>query len=347
MRRLFIVLLLLLLPGAVFAQENNDRILYEYDKDTYIDTNLGFRFYYPVDWVFGTGNGISFAENQADLDAQLDTDTATVPEGVVIGVVGFPLEQFAEQLGDNPTTDEAAALVESQSGIDVIGHFDLPVMAHRAVSIVGIKNDNGRYGIASVWLSEDFLNIMTISAPDQDTLSNLAYSWGVITSMVEPLDAAKIGNSVLDSAEKDFVVPIPEGWVLNPDLPGSVFELQEDIDSGGENTQGMYIFTDDKPLAERDLQADAAIEDLTAANTVAFGVEPDRVYEFLILGQPTTTFKAATPDGSGNWVVATQFIYNGRAITLFAIAPNKDKMDTFYPTWIALLSHIHDTGGSA
>jgi hypothetical protein len=64
MRRFLAGLLLSLLalgvPFSTFAQDQE--LAWELDAENYLDvSDLGFRFYYPVDWVWGTSSsGISF-----------------------------------------------------------------------------------------------------------------------------------------------------------------------------------------------------------------------------------------------------------------------------------------------
>src|SRR5688572_29412636 len=128
-----LLLLLLVLPFSTFAQDQE--LGWELGEDSFIDiTDIGFRFYYPVGWVWGSSSGgISIAETQADLDAQLDDDDTTVPEGRVMSILGIPLESLP---ADEPQSmDDYADFVVEVGEITETERIELPIMSRRSISV--------------------------------------------------------------------------------------------------------------------------------------------------------------------------------------------------------------------
>ena len=64
-------LLIALVSGVVVAQDEPRELLFDPDTQFTVQ-DLGFTFLYPESWVYDTSDGLQFAENDADLAAEMD-----------------------------------------------------------------------------------------------------------------------------------------------------------------------------------------------------------------------------------------------------------------------------------
>src|SRR5215813_10462448 len=146
MKRFWMVFLLTLLALPALVNAQDQKVVWDLSKDNYIDVkDLGFRFYYPKGWVFDTSDGIRIAENQADLDAQIDNDNSTQPKGEVIIILGVKLSNLTDLPAD-AKLDDAVNYVEKQVKFTETDRVEVPIMTRRSISVFGQSSD-GRSGI--------------------------------------------------------------------------------------------------------------------------------------------------------------------------------------------------------
>ena len=339
MRRLIVFLMLaLLLPSAVFAQDS--RLKLDLDKDTFLNINdLGFRLYYPKGWTFDNTNGITLVEDPADVAPLIDTDVTTQPTGLAIRVLGIPAETIDGY--DDLSLDDAVQQILQTSGIHETERVEVPVMTRRSISVFG-DDPNGRAGIITVWKQPDYLVVAAFTGPDMNTMIDLAYSWGVIIGGIEPVGAMDLGDSTLDVPDAGLIVGYPDGWVVNPQNPATRFELKSDLK--GDLPKGLIMGALSRSLKSLKLDADATVDDVIDANPDILSFkEPVKRAEFVILGQPAITLSGQADDGSDLWGLATVFVKNGQAVFLVAAAPTEQALTDFTPTWLAVLHSVQDT----
>jgi hypothetical protein len=338
---------LCLLPAAVFAQDS--KLIWDLDKNSYLDvTDLGFRFYYPSGWVYGTGdNGIAIAETQADLDAQLDGDDSTLPEGEVISILGIPMTALAD-LGDHPTMDQLADFAVKSGKITETDRFELPVMARRSIWVVG-ENSLGRSGIGTLWQQNGYLISASLGGPDAKTIKNSIYTWGYTLASVIPLNAEDLGTEKLSSDLSQFTMNYPDGWTPDPD-PGQsdtiVYELADDINQELAKVDGIFLSVIDSSLKDLSFPADTKVEDLAKAMNTSFGLGKTVVpEEFVFLDQPALVASGEIDDGSGGkrGLILTTAIVGKNAVVFVLIAPTAKRATEFLPTWTAMLQSVTST----
>jgi hypothetical protein len=348
MKRLFAIFLfaLLVLPIVVSAQ--NSKVLWDLSDENYIDvTDLGFRFYYPTGWVYDTSNGIAFAENQADLDAQIDDDDSTIPSGVTITVRGIALSDLTD-LGKNPKLDAVADFTVDAAGVKEDERVEVPIMARRSILIIG-ENNTGRYGIGTLWMQNGYLVLVSLGGADQPTIQNLAYTWGVTLGHITPLDTEPLGEGQLASDVSQFTMNYPEGWVPDPKQSSIAYENEEDIGQALSDISGINLSVIDSPLADLSIPADTPVDDLSAAMNTSFGLDKNTVSEeFIFLGQPARLSSGEIDDGNGGkkGLIITAAIIEDRAVIFVVLAPSGERVTGFMPTWVRMLQSVQSTAKS-
>lgn len=338
MRRLLfgVLLLALILPGAAFAQEDGLDLSLPFTVN-----DLGIMFDIPGDFIFESNNQgrIYFAANQDDIDAQKDDDPSTNPEGITITLNVIVLDALIEafpDLGENPSLDAILDLIIEQSQLtEVEARVEVPVLSRRSISAV-IKDESDRPGFATIWIQNGLLIGLGLETPDDDTLSQVAGSWGRLISTIRPVEHLDVGGDHIIEMT-DFSIPAPDGWFFDKETPNIIYELEDDMTADSPEGNVIVIY-------EEDLEAAELTEDSTAVDYAVFNqgyyelIDPVRSEEFVILGQPAITLRGTEP--SGQWVLLTQTILNGKAVTLAMIAPSEEKLDEIEPTWIWMLQNI-------
>ncbi|MEO8609144.1 MAG: hypothetical protein ABI690_14740 [Chloroflexota bacterium] len=349
MRRLLVILFacLCLLPTAAFAQDN--KLTWDLDKKSYLDvTDLGFRFYYPSGWVYGSsGNGIAIAETQSDLDAQLDDDDSTRPDGQVISILGVPLTALTD-LGDNPTLEQLTDFAVKSGKIKESDRFEVPVMARRAIWVVG-KNSLGRSGVGTFWVQNGYLIVTSLGAPDADTISKSIYTWSYTLASALPLNAENLGTEKVSSDLSQFTMNYPDGWTPDPD-PGQsttvVYELADDVNQKMAKVDGIFLSVIDNSLKDLSFAADATLEDVDSAMNSSFGLDKTVTpEEFVFLDQPALVASGEIDDGSGGkrGLILTTALVGKNAVVFVLIAPTAERAAEFLPTWTAMLNSVTST----
>ncbi|MBZ0287815.1 MAG: hypothetical protein K8I30_09390 [Anaerolineae bacterium] len=353
MRRLLVMVLLAfaVMPFAAAAQDQ--KIGWDLDESNYIDVqDLGFRFHFPTGWVYDvdSGEGIAMADSQASMDAHLDDDDSTTPEGLIINIRGLPLEALTD-LGENPTLNAIADFAVQAGGItETEPRVEVPVLARHSITIIGTNSD-GRAGFATIWRQDGNLVLLSLGAPDTQTRNELAYTWGVTLGWIRPLGALELSDDKVTDTISQFTIPYPEGWTPNPDQPASVYELAEDVGSEITDMKGAAFAFSDAALSDLGLEAGATLDEVAAVAKGAFDLGDDvSGEEFVLLGQPAVTFRgvpASDSGGAGHGVILTVGLVEERAILLILVTPSMDAADAFMPTWLMMLSSVTSTAGAS
>jgi len=342
MRRLCLVMLFALVALPVMAQDQTP--VWDLSADNYLDVqDLGFRFYYPLGWVWGSGdNGIAIAETQADVDAQLDDDSETRPKGKIITILGVPLAALPEEVlagGLDTVTD----FVVESGDIAETERFELPVMARRSIWVTG-ENSSGRFGVGTFWLQNGYLILTSLGAPDEPTISESIFTWGFTIGSIEPLAAEDLGDGALVSDVSQFTMNYPDSWTADTDL--LVFELLEEMSSDVTSLKGIFLSVADQPLADLDFEADATLEDVSTSLAGAFGLDETATHEeFVFLDQPAIVSWGEIDDGSGGkrGLILTSSVVDGNAVVFVLLAPTVERAAEFMPTWVAMMQSVTST----
>ncbi|MBZ0287816.1 MAG: hypothetical protein K8I30_09395, partial [Anaerolineae bacterium] len=352
MRRLlaFVVAGLFLLPAAAFAQDST--LLWELDQENFLDvTDLGFRFYYPTGWVWGTGeSGIVIAPTEADLEAQLDDDDSTLPEGHVITIVGIPLTALAE-LGENPTLEQLADFVVEIGGISESERFELPVMSRRALWVLG-ENSLGRSGAGAMWTQNGYLVLSSLGATDPATLIDSMFTWGYTMGRVIPLAAEDLGSGALSSEVTGFTMQYPDSWTPDPDAQQAttvVYELADDINQELADVDGIFLSVIDTPLADLGFDDSFTASDLSETMTGSFGLGEGSLHEeFVFLEQPAIVSSGEISAGAGGTrgLILTSVVVNGNGVVFVLLAPTAARAAEFLPTWTSMMQSVVSTATS-
>ncbi len=337
MRRLaaFAVLLMLVLPGAAFAQQDGLDLSLPFTVN-----DLGIQFDIPGDFIFESNNQgrIYFAANQDDIDVQKDDDPTTFPQGITINLNVIPLDAIIEafpDLGENPTLDAITDLVVAQAQLnEVEARVEVPVLSRRSISAV-VSDENNRTGFVTLWMQNGLLISLALATPDGETLSAVAGSWGTLIATVRPVDTLELDSTPIEMT--DFTIERPEDWFADSSRPNIVYELETDMTA--ERPEGTVIVIYEEPLEAAELTAESTAVDYAVFNQSYYQLtDPVRMEEFVILGQPAITLRGTEP--TGQWVILTQTILNGKAVTLALIATTEEDLDSVEPTWIAMLQTI-------
>jgi len=337
---------LLALPFVATAQDQE--VLWELSKENYLDvTDLGFRFYYPVGWVWDANSdrGIAIGATQDDVDAHLDGDDSTLPTGQIITILGVPLSAL-EEAGDNLKMDQLANLVVELGEITETERVEVPIMARRSISVVG-ENSQGRSGIGTLWTQNGYLVIASLGVPDQETVNSLAYTWGVTIGTMEPLNAEELGSKALASDVSQFTMNYPDGWTGDPQQPELVvYELADDIGAEFVDMEGIQLSVIDGPLTDLGFEADTTVDDLATEMGDTFGLnETATQEEFLFLEQPAVVSVGEIGDSSGGkrGLILTSSVVGESAVVFVLLAPSLERAEEFVPTWVKMMQSVTNT----
>jgi hypothetical protein len=341
MRRMIwlVMLALLALPMAAFAQEQETA--WELRANNHVNiTDLGFRFYYPLGWTLDTSRGIAMVEDEADLEALIDNTGDTNPEGLAIRIIGLPLDQAPEGAD---TLDELVDILLELTELNETERVEVPVMGRRSISVFGNSATSTRAGLLTAWMLPDYVVLAGLSAPDLDTLFDLAYTWGMTIGSIEPLNALELGDEPLTAEIAGFTVQYPDGWLLNEDIsePGAqaIFENEADFENLS-TPEGYVLAVLETPLADLGLEGEEALERYAALVKQSQGFDDTvTAREFVILDQPALTYKGQNAQ-TDYWGLITVTVVNDTAVALIMVAPTEDLIDTIEPTWTAILQSI-------
>ena len=144
--------------------------------------------------------------------------------------------------------------------------------------------------------------------------------------------------------EFGFTIDYPAGWHTRRDGPTTIIcESEEDvrrlqIDNAA--VSGYCILHEHRGMSfmhSIGLPVDATIEDLFQFNLDFFGYQDPQVTKTTLFGAPA--IQVITVDDTGPTLEVTGFLAE-EAFLLSLQAPTTDALDTFLPTWAAIVASI-------
>ncbi len=336
-RRFLSVLVLLLLvigtPLVIAAQDSKS--VWDLTENLKV-TDLGLDVKYPSGWSYNAteSSGIYLAEDKADFEPVTDSDPATIAKGMTIQLIATKTENLASALGDKATLDDVADYVVKSRGVtEKEPRVDVPVMTRRSRVALGV--DQAKQGwILAFWRQGEFYMGAFLTAPSYDEILRVAYSYGQLLGNITPLDALLLGKETMNFPKTQSVISYPDGWVLNPDKPGVIYELESDLKK--DTAEGLTIPATEVTLEEANLKKDATVSDLVDSIISNLGMDESvEREEFILLGQPAITIRGQL--GEKRYVIVTQTIVDGHVLQVGVIGPDEEMVAKFEPTFISML----------
>ena len=331
-----VCLLLALLPAAVFAQDS--RALWNLTQTITI-TDLGLEMSYPDGWLHDggeSGNGITFAATQADIDAQADDDKTTASEGLTLNILSIPLDSAKEVIGGDITLESVLDFAAQSSQItETEQRVEIPVVGRRTLTLIG-NDASGRAGFATVWQQGDQLVFLKMQGPDMDTVLQAAYSYGQVMSSIVPLGAEELSDKDITLPNSGLRVPYPKSWYPSTENNGAIFQLQSDLTA--ESPEGSLMIFYEEDAEGIGLSKEATVAEYADYTINFYGLGEPRREEFIVNGQPALTLRGT--DGSGQYGLVTVTLQNGVPVTLAVIANTEDELNALEATWNRLLKEI-------
>ena len=144
--------------------------------------------------------------------------------------------------------------------------------------------------------------------------------------------------------EFGFTIDFPTGWHTGRYGPKTfICELEEDVrrlQIGNATVSGycvLHEYRDMSFMRSIGLPADATIEDLFQFNLDFFGYREPQVTKTTLFGAPA--IQVITVDDTGPTLEVTGFL-DEEAFLLSLQAPTTDALNTFLPTWEAIVATI-------
>jgi hypothetical protein len=340
-RRFLSVLALLLLmigtPLVIAAQDSKS--VWKLTEDLR-GTDLGLDIKYPAGWTYQAteGSGIYLAEDKADFKPITDDDPTTIAKGLTIQLIGTKTVELMSVLGDKVTLDDLADYVVKSRGVtEKEPRVDVPVMTRRARIVLGVDQADQGW-ILAFWHQGEYYMGAFLTAPSYDETLKVAFSFGQMLGIITPLDALPLGDGAMNFSKTQSVMSYPDGWVLNPDKPGTIYELESDLKI--DTPEGLTIRTTEVTLEGAKLDKDTTVSHLVDNIIASLGLkEPVEREEFILLGQPAITIRGQVSEKQ--YAIATQTIVDGYVLQIAVIGPDEETVTKFEPTFISMLQSWH------
>ncbi len=333
-------MLLLALPLGLSAQDDDENELIFELSETFTVSDLQFEFPYPAGWVFDTSNGISLAQNEADLAVLIDDDDTTTPEGYTIELAGAPLEALGLE---DPTLDNVVEFLVQAQSISVDETVEVPILTRRSITVIGV-NDVGRAGLATIWLQNGFVVVLSMGTPLDFIDGDTGFTWGNVIGGAAslPIEGYEITENYPLPAY-GVEVAHPTGWFAVESEDGVTFyELESDAELDGtdaipEGYAFALVFTtvDDLGLGE-----EVTYENLFDIAPLIFPeAEVLSLDEHVVLDVPGVAAVGQTEDQA---TVGAIFLNEvSGTVLLFGVnAPDVESLQTIQSTAIAFLQTL-------
>jgi hypothetical protein len=312
--------------------------------------DLGLTFLYPGEWVFKVSNGIHFAENEADLAAEVDDDSDTNAAGFNLLLVALPAADFVTAEDDHlpQIVDTVVQLLE----IETVERFHMPIMSYNGVFLSGVDSD-GEIGLGIFWLQDDYLVFLTLAVPDEIGLTDdVYYRFGYIIGSISPLTDVELTETLEVDALGGFSMAYPEGWFAGGGATESdgissayyIVEIESDNEDPwivDEQPQGiMFTFETyprvDMPFAEGGpWSVFEFLSDLDLYGDMIY-VNEHSLFDVLVVSAQTQVIVETPP-------ISMLFYTGVTEDTLFLIAvkaPSEAELSEFEPIALNMLSSI-------
>lgn len=330
MKKLILLVLccLLVFVPAVAAQDGE--LLWELDAEFTV-SDLQFTFNLPGTWFFDDSNGIAFAETEEDLAALVDDDEETQPEGYTMRLAVVSMAAITVEEG--ATLEEIAEVVISSAGIEIQETFELPVMVYRSIAIAGV-NEDGRAGIANLWMQDDNLVIFSFGTPETELSGDAAYTWGNIVGSVTSLLPEGFEVEEFAVEEHGFGLLAPVDW-----------EAQVTDTDISFMSEDAMIAVNVEELTALGLEEDATLEDVRGfiddfLSQLEDGAEIVDEGEFVVFEQPGFGFSMTDPESGGVEFIIITLGSNGYAVSYNLSAPDEESYAMLKPVFILMLQSM-------
>jgi hypothetical protein len=345
MKKLLVACLLLaLVSGLLSAQDEPRQLVFEPDS-TFTVRDLGFTFLFPESWVFDASDGIQFAENDADLAAELDDDPATDAAGYALSLNAAAVEMLGLEAGSDINT--IADLVIELTGLEVYERFEQPIMTYRGVVTTGVNNE-GEEGIAIMWNQGPYVVVMALAPPAEVGLvRDVFYTFGYLLATLQPIiDVELTGTADVDWVDA-FTIDYPDGWAAGATEDATYFvEDKGDITNVSDldhRPAGRVVFFQSAPLEDLELEEGSDGRDVLALlETLDLYTDITDINEHLILDTVAVSARATAEGVDGEPVPAMVVIgvVEDAVFAFGAKAPDSEAMDTLVPVVLTMLNSI-------
>lgn len=328
-------LMLLVIPAVVGAQDS--KLVFDLDA-TFTVTDLGFQFKYPKDWVADTSRGIRIAENDADLTAIVDTEESTQAEGYTISLNALTVDNLGME-PDAKLEDIVDTLVSIAGITETEGRVEVPVLSHRAITIIGTNSGN-KPGLASIWLQDGYVVLFNMGAPMLN--ADVGYTWGNILGGITALDAMVMNKEPFAPKTAEITMRYPEGW-FKDEASGTLAEIEADLTASGAPT-GIAFSISKRTLETISPDAkDLATAMEATSEQLGWAADDDKVVtsEQIIAKQPALNKTGPATNLDDGFLSVTLLMLNEEEVLIIAaFYPTEEQMTAFKPTYLTMLSSI-------
>lgn len=344
MKKLLIsCLLIALVAGVVGAQDQPRELLFEPER-TFTVEDLGMVFLFPEDWVFDTSDGIQFAENDADLAAELDDDDSTNAVGFALNLTAVPVELLG--LEEGAGMDEIADLVTEIVALEVYERFEQAILTYRGIVITGI-NDQGEEGIAIIWNQGPYVVVLALSPPDDVGLTrDLYYTFGYMIATFRPIVDVEMTEAMAVDLLDEFGIGYPASWSAGQQEDHYyVTEFKSDIETAYSvdilpDARSMFLET--VPLEDLQMEPGSTSRDvLDLLISVGLYEEFNDINEHLLFDVPAISFRSVSQEGEEPVpLMLVLAVVGDDVFALGAKAPDEESLDSLVPIVLHMLGSI-------
>jgi hypothetical protein len=309
---------------------------------TYEAATLGFTFNYPDGWLVDNSDAVTLLASRSDLPAATDGDPGTSASNLFISLDALMLADLGVTSGVR--MDDVQQLVVQALGFQIQQQVETPVMARRAITLMGM-DANGDFGLVTFWVQDEQLVLFIMSAPQPDILPALLAPWQRILETVTPMGALPLTQPVYsDFMALNFMAP--EGWtVFNGADRFGLFELSSDRDLyvvgsdaffSGRVVTALYQSADQ--LLQAGILEEQTLEALLELNIDFLGLNNVEVSEGWVLDEPALIVKSVN---SGNfWSYGVMGYTQDIVYFIQVSSPTEAAVDEFQPTFHEMMQNL-------
>jgi hypothetical protein len=161
-------------------------------------------------WRTNAQNDVyTFAQNQADLEAILDSDPATTAQNTAYRLIVLPLAQIGIDIRQVSILDMTRQLLNGNLTIEHSLNFS--VTGRRAIVATGI-NTEGRGALTAVWTTREQLFVLAMGVGEGETYEEYGFTFGALLGGIRMLGAQETPQAINDELYPlDYA--IPQTWL--------------------------------------------------------------------------------------------------------------------------------------
>lgn len=307
----------------------------------FLIADLGLELPVPSRWTYREADGVYFAASEADIDAVLDNNPATVPSGPVIQMVAVQLQnpQAVMALPLRDAFDTVARQLQFNAAGDPLPSS---VLGRLALTGFGTRQNAGY--ILTVWAQDERLVVLSMTTPDAASAQAQARTWGTILSTIQAVDALPLARRATSTF--GFDMGYPEGWTaLNLEAGGlfGVFETAADAQlvASGTATTGIRdssVVVSVNRFEDLRLTDDSPTTELQSILSMNLGLTDQVMHgEFFVSGMSGTGLYGKMPNGRWLYVVGVLDTTNDLVFFYMLAAPTEERLLELLPTYLTML----------